>query len=655
MTALIEVSPITDDDQAIAEALKEASIPTLMLSMIHMSGNSNLLDGDLRPHACIYNDMQGQMSEDEQATVRAKALEVIKAYRDGGCASGAPPSSETVHRMMSFLVAEDVPAEYTEMMLEELELDGVDHRAVNLGHVDKATRESLNVLVIGGGMSGILAAIRLEQAGIPYTVIEKNPAVGGTWFENRYPGCRVDVANHFYCYSFEPNHEWSEFFSQQPELQSYFEHCVEKYGIRDKFRFNTEVVAARFDDSSQQWHVSLRSEDSGDTEVTSTALISCVGQLNRPKLPDIDGIERFAGYQCHSANWNPDYDIRGRRVAVVGSGASAFQLVPAIAGQCEQLTVFQRSAPWMFENPHYHSEVGTGKKWCLEHLPYYARWYRFMLFWSSCDGLLPKLKIDPDWPHQERSINAYNDQVRSRNLDYLKRQVGDNEELLAKVTPNYVSGGKRMLQDNGSWLNALKRDNVELCTDGIASINTDGILTRDGRQIDVDVIVYATGFHANRFLWPMEIIGRNNTALSTQWGEAPEAYLGITAPNFPNLFCLYGPNTNLASGGNLIFHSECQIRYVMGCLKAMLEQQIASLEVKPSVTTAFNEKLQREISQMVWAHPSIENSWYRNSKGKVTTLSPWRLLDYWRWTKQPDLDDYIHVKKTEHLNQSAQA
>ncbi|MGI9284610.1 MAG: flavin-containing monooxygenase, partial [Pseudomonadales bacterium] len=290
--------------------------------------------------------------------------------------------------------------------------------------------------------------------------------------------------------------------------------------------------------------------------------------------------------------------------------------------------------------PDYHAYVSEGKKWLLKHVPYYARWYRFLLFWPGSDGLLPSLKVDPMWPHQDRSINELNEAMRIEFTEYLRDQVGDDQELLKKTVPTYPPFGKRMLQDNGSWLAALKRDNVELVTDGIREITTNSIVDNSGGEHPVDIIVFATGFHANRFLWPMEVTGCDGVKLHELWGEDPRAYLGITVPKFPNLFCLYGPSTNLAHAGSIIFNSECQVRYTMACIEALLENNLAAMECKQDVHDAFNDKLDETLAGMVWSHPGM-NSWYKNSKGRVTTTSPWRLVDYWRWTKEPDLNDYI--------------
>ena len=636
---------ITDDDATIAAALEDVSIPTLLVSMIHMSGDLSILDGPLRPAGIYLNEVQGFMSPEDRAAVRARALEVITAYRDAGSVLPPAPSAQDVHRMMSFLVAEEVPAEYVPLVLEELELDGTDVR--DHGWQDRIpddVRTDAHVVVIGAGMSGILAGIRLGRAGIPYTIIEKNPATGGTWFENRYPGCRVDVGNHFYCYSFAPNDDWSEFFARQPELQRYFEDCAREFGVVEHLRCSTEVERAVWDDDDAVWVVSLRTGDGAVEELRATALISAVGQLNRPSLPDIEGRDRFEGASMHSAEWVDGTELAGRRVAVVGTGASAFQIVPTIADQVEHLEVFQRTAPWMFPNPNYHEQVGAGVRWALEHLPYYGRWYRFLLFWPACDGGLPAMIVDPDYPHQDRAVSELNDAAREFFTSWMVEQVAEDPELAAKVVPDYVCLGKRTLQDNGSWLAALTRPNVELVTDPIDRVTPTGIVTTtpdgDEQERAFDVVIYATGFHANRYLWPMEIVGRGGVVLSEQWGDRPTAYLGITVPNFPNMFCMYGPGTNLAHGGSLIFHSECQITYIMGCLAALLDGEHRSIECRAEVHDDYNERMQAELDRMVWSHPSIRHSWYRNDEGRIYILSPWRLVDYWSWTREPELSEF---------------
>ena len=630
-------------DEAIAAALDDVSIPTLVLSMVHMTGDPSWIRGDLRPAGLFLNEVQGFMDEAAKASVRAEALEVIKAYRDGGCELPPPPDAALVQEMMTWLVCEPVPDEYVPMMFEELDLDGTDPRRVDWSPIDPAARADLPVVIVGCGMSGLLAAVRLGEAGIPYTVIEKNAGVGGTWFENQYPGARVDVGNHFYCYSFEPSDHWTEFFSQQPELQAYFQRVMERHGVEAHVRWDTEVERMVWDDEASSWSVSVTGPDGGDT-LEARAVITAVGQLNRPELPDIEGVDAFAGPSFHSARWDHDVDLTGKRVALIGAGASGFQIAPAIADEVAELHVFQRTAQWMFPNPHYHEAVDDGVRWAMRHLPFYARWYRFLLFWPSCDGGMAAARVDPEWDDGDRSISAMNDGARAMFTQWITDQVGHDPELLAKVVPDYPATGKRTLQDDGTWLRTLMRDDVELHREPIHRISPNGIVTANGETGDgetpVDVIVFATGF-SNKILWPMEVVGRDGVTIQDHWGGQPAAHLGISVPGFPNLFCMYGPGTNLASGGSLIFHSECQMRWIEQCLQH-LAGGASTIEATKEATEDWFARTQAELDTMVWSHPSIEHSWYKSDDGRIYGLSPWRLVDYWGWTRAPDPAD-LHI------------
>ncbi len=375
MTADIKAAEIaiTEDDVFLAKVLEDASIPTLMMAMVHLTGDTSLLDGPIRPKPPLIGEVQGYLSEDEKAAVRGKALEVLKAYRDGGCKLPGPPSIATVQRMMSFVVGTDVPQDYVPMMLEELALDGHDQRAVKFERQLTAEEsDDYHVIVIGAGLSGLAMGLRLKEMGVPFTIVEKNDELGGTWYENRYPGCRVDIPSHFYSYSFEPSHEWSQFFAKRDELNRYFNRFADKHGLRERIRFNTELTNARWDEASKNWQVTLRRSDGRTTGVTARALVSAVGQLNRPMIPKIEGQEVFKGLQVHSAQWRPDIDLQGKRVAVIGTGATAVQLVPELAKVASKLFVFQRSPIWLLPNPKYHDSVTEAKKWLLKHVPYYA-------------------------------------------------------------------------------------------------------------------------------------------------------------------------------------------------------------------------------------------------------------------------------------------
>lgn len=629
--------PFTDSDEQIAEALRDVSIPTLVMSLVHMSGDQSLIRGPLRPAGLFLNEVQGYLSEEDKAAVRALALPIIADYRDRGCPEPAPIGPELLHEMMQWLVCEPVPPEYVPMLLEEMELDGRDARAVP---PPDPARADFPVLVIGCGESGLLAGIRLKEAGIPFTIVERNAGVGGTWWQNTYPGARVDVGNHFYCYSFEPSDHWTHFFAEQPELQAYFQRVFDRHGLAPHVRFDTEVTESVWEDDTATWTVRMRGPDGAVDSVRARAVISAVGQLNRPHTPVIEGQEDFAGAAFHSAEWDHSVDLRNRDVAMIGAGASGFQIAPTIAPDVNRLTVFQRTAQWMFPNPNYHAAVGDGVRWALRHLPFYGRWYRFLLFWPGCDKGLDAARVDPDYPDPQRAVSEVNDVARLMFTEWITSQVGDDPELLAKVLPDYPATGKRTLQDNGSWLRTLTRDNVELVRTGITRIEPDAVVTADGQRHPADVLVYATGFHANRMLWPMHVVGRGGTVLSERWGERPSAYLGITVPDFPNFFCMYGPGTNLASGGSLIFHSECQMRYIAQCLELLIDGGHRWLQPRRECADDWVTRSQDELRTLVWSQPSVKHSFYKNAHGEIYTLSPWRLVDYWRWTRHPDPGDF---------------
>lgn len=634
--------PFTASDEEIAEALLDVSIPTLILSLVHMSGDPSLIRGALKPAGLFLNEVQGYMSEEDKSAARDLALGIIADYRDRGCPEPEPVGADLLKEMMEWLVCEPVPDEYVPMVLEEMELDGVDRRATRVDDPAAAdVRAEFPVVVIGCGESGLLAGIRLKEAGIPFTILERNGGVGGTWYQNTYPGARVDVGNHFYCYSFEPTDRWTHFFAEQPELQTYFEDVMARHGIGPHIRFNTEVTGASWDDAAACWTVSVRDGDGNPSTLTARALISAVGQLNRPKVPDIVGRADFAGPAFHSAEWDHSVDLRGKRVAMIGAGASGFQIAPAIAQDTEHLTVFQRTAQWMFPNPNYHAEVGPGVQWALRHLPFYGRWYRFLLFWPGCDKGLDAARVDPDYPDQQRAVSEISELTRLVFTEWITSQLGGDTDLAARVVPDYPATGKRTLQDNGSWLRTLTRDDVDLVRTPITRIETDAVVTDDGTRYPADVIVYATGFHANKVMWPMSIVGRDGDDLCTRWGERPVAYLGITVPGYPNLFCMYGPGTNLASGGSLIFHSECQMRYITACLEHLIDGGHRSMEPRQDRCDDWVRRSQDEMSRMVWAQPSITHSFYKNSFGEVYTLSPWRLVDYWTWTRDVDAGDFV--------------
>jgi len=630
--------PFTTSTAEIAAALVDVSIPTLLLSLVHITGDPRFIR-DFKPMGIFLNEIQGFMSEEDKARARATALPVLADYRDRGCPEPEPLSLELIREMMDWAACEHVTGDYLPLLLEEMDIDGVDPRRPAALPIESTAE--MPVLVVGCGESGILAGIRLKQANIPFTIVEKNAGPGGTWWENSYPGARVDVANHFYCYSFEPNNDWTHFFAEQHELQAYFTDVMTKHGLNQHVRWNTEVVAAEWSDHDGMWNVSLRSADGQTGTVRVRALITAVGQLNRPYIPEFDGADSFEGPSFHSAAWDHSVDLTGKRVALIGAGASGFQIAPAIAGEVGRLTVFQRTAQWMFPNAMYHDEVGDGMRWAMRHLPFYGRWYRFLVLWPGADKGLDAARGDPDYADQDYAVSDINAAARMMFTQWITSQVGEGHELLAKVLPDYPATGKRTLQDNGSWLRTLQRDNVELVRSPIQRITADGIITEDGVTRDADVIVYATGFRHTDVLWPLKITGRDGVDLHRMWGRRPYAYLGITVPGFPNLFIIYGPGTHLAHGGSLIFQSELQMRYINWCLEQLAEANLQSLEPTAEAATEWHQRTQDEIKNMVWSHPAVKHSYFKNADGEIHTVSPWHLNEYWAAVREPDWSQFV--------------
>ncbi len=629
--------PITADDEAIQNALEDAILPALLPALAQATGDFSLLREDLRPVMAL-GDVQGGMTEDQQATARSLALDALKTLREDGAKTVQRPIEDDVRRISQWITSLPASDDYIRLCVEELAVSGQDSGAPTW-RADKGA--DFRVAIIGAGISGILAGIRLKQAGVPFVIIEKNGDVGGTWLENTYPGARVDVQSALYSYSFAQKIDWPGSYSTQPALLDYFRDCADEQGIRDSIRFSTEVRSATFDEEACTWSIRLQPADGDEETIEVQAVISAVGQLNRPKLPDIAGMESFKGPSFHSAQWDHSVDLTGKRVAVIGTGASAAQFVPEIAKDAAALSVFQRTPAWMFTRPNYHEETPAGLQWLFHHVPHYLQWYRFWLFWTL-DGLLPVAIVDENWESEGPSVSALNEGMRQVLTMSLRDQYSDRPDLLEKILPTYPPAAKRILLDDGSWPETLKRDNVDLITDGIREITRDGVVTKNGELVEADVIVYGTGFEASRFLMPMEIVGRRQVVLSEQWDGDARAYLGITVPNFPNFFMLYGPNTNIVVNGSIIYISECGMQYVLGCVRMLLKDGHRTMDCKQEVHDAYNERIDEANLQRAWGVSDV-NSWYKNEHGRVAQNWPFNVVEYWQQTREPAPADYVFL------------
>jgi cation diffusion facilitator CzcD-associated flavoprotein CzcO len=471
----------------------------------------------------------------------------------------------------------------------------------------------IDVVIVGTGFAGIGMAIALRRAGMEsFVVLERAEDVGGTWRDNRYPGCACDIPSMLYSFSFERKHDWTRAFPPQAEIWDYLRACVKKYGVAPHIRFNSEVTEARYDEDARAWNVTLRS---GET-IVARVLVSGMGGLSNPMIPDIPGLQRFAGNVFHSAAWDASFDPAGKRIAVIGTGASAIQIVPAIAAQAKQLTLFQRTPPWII--PRLDRPTTARERWLRRFVPGYAWLVRQSMYWLREVRALGFIR--------NTRILALAQRIALRHLH---AQV-QNAELRERLTPSYHMGCKRILLSD-DYYPALGRENVALVTEPIREMRERTIVTQDGTEHEVDAIVLATGFRAQEFISPVQIYGRAGKSLEDAWADGPRSYLGISASGFPNLFFLVGPNTGLGHN-SMVIMIEAQITYVMSALRTMRARGITELDLKPEVESAFSTTIAHRTERTVWA--SGCKSWYLDEHGRNTTLWPGFTFTYRRLTRR---------------------
>jgi len=633
----MDLEPRPFDEDALRGALAVANLPTLLMVMFQLGGDRRWISDPYRPVRTkgMSDNDTGGFSPEIQDEIRAAAFDILTAWGNGAPMAHPMPDDSLLVEMITTCMGEEVPVEFGPMFAEDMRANiegGRPHP-----HVDGG--EDLPVIIVGAGISGISAAVELKSVGIRAQIFEKNPDVGGTWWENRYPGCGVDTPSHVYSFSYQPR-RWSTYYGKRDEVLEYVRDVARTTGVVDQVQFDTDVVSAVYDETTQRWTVTTRTADGTVSEHVARVVITAVGQLNRPAVPAIPGADTFQGRQFHSAEWPEGFDVTGLRVGVVGSGASAMQIVPAIADRVDHLTVFQRSPQWIAPSFNYSSPVPDHVHWLMDHVPNYRLWFRLRLSWLINDRLYPSLLLDPEWEHPERSINAHNDAHRRALSRYVESELEGRADLLEKSLPTYPPFGKRMLIDNG-WYAALRKDGVDLVTDPVASIDGTGLTTTAGDHVDLDVIVYATGFEAKKMLYPMDIRGRDGVSIRERWGdEDAKAYLGLTVPDFPNLFVMYGPNINLGHGGSYMFAGECQARYITQMCAKLVQDGIGSFEVRRDVHDAYNDSVDAQHGRMIWSHRGMD-TWYRNAAGRIVTNSPWRVVDYWKLTREVDPDDFV--------------
>jgi cation diffusion facilitator CzcD-associated flavoprotein CzcO len=489
------------------------------------------------------------------------------------------------------------------------------------------------IVIIGSGFAGVGMAIQLKKSGFhDFVVLEKNDDLGGTWRDNQYPGCACDVPSHMYSFSFELNPDWSRMFAPQQEIWDYLRRTVDKYGVGPHVRYGSAVESLEYEDAARRWRVTTATGE----VYTPRAVVSGIGALHIPSYPDIRGLERFAGTAFHSAEWDRSCDLTGKRVAVIGTGASAIQFVPKVAEQAERVHVFQRTAPWIQPKPDF--EFPSAFRHVLRRVPGSTRAVRNGIYWLL-ESRAAGFAIDPRLSKPMAALAH----------KHMARQVPD-PELRAALTPDYTIGCKRVLLSS-DYYPTLSRSHVDLVTDGIEEVREHSIVTSDGAsgvagrshggetEYEVDVIIYGTGFKVTDALKEQHIVGRNGTKIQEAWADGIQAHHGVTIPGFPNFFMLLGPNTGLGHN-SVVFMIEVQIQHILSCLRLLSKHHADTIEVRPEAARRYNDRIQRRLRRAVWSAGGCQ-SWYLDENGVNRTLWPGFTFEYWAGTRRARPADYI--------------
>ncbi len=614
------------------DGIANANIPALLMVLYQMTGEATWLQEPFAPGRSpgLDDNDSGQLPDEVQTQIRTAAEEAIEAWLAGRPLAIERPTNLRLAEMLSVAMTEHVPEEYGDIV------------AAGMGYDLEPTAEAAiaadkTAIVIGGGVSGICAGIELGKLGIDYTLFEKNEDFGGTWFENRYPGCGVDTPSLTYTFSCRPN-DWSMYFPLRDEIEGYLLDTAREFGLYDKARFRTHVEEARWNTATDQWDVTITTPDGKRETHSADYLFSAVGILNIPKYPQIDGLDEFAGEVYHTSRWPAEADLSGKRVAVIGNGASGMQVAPAIVDEVSRMTIFARSKQWAAPFPQFRKKVPEGVRYLMQVVPLYRAWLEQRLSWTFNDRVHGTLFRDPEWEHPERAVNEINDAHRRVFTRYVEEQLQDRPELIERVLPEYPPFAKRMLLDNG-WFRTIKKPHVDLIPEHLAKVEGNTLSTSSGETVEADVIILATGFQTTNVLGSYDIVGREGQLLRDHWGEDnASAYLGTLVPGFPNFFILLGPNVGSGHGGSMIRNIENQMHFAGQVVQCAEAQEASTVEVKETAYTDYSRRIDDAHDRLVWTHPGTEN-WYRNSQGRVVAITPWRNDAFWRMTRSPDEAD----------------
>ncbi|MCV7170010.1 NAD(P)/FAD-dependent oxidoreductase [Mycobacterium manitobense] len=621
------------DLEALRTHLRQADPGVLVAVLAQMTDDASVLDrfAPKISHEPDPPEKRGVTDSDTMEAIVAALVSAVEAQ-----AAPVPVDEVLFSRLLPLALGSDVDDEFVPLLLEQ---GGFQLSQPALPR-DVPIPSTTTVAIIGAGIAGIVNALAAEDAGVTYEIYDRNHEVGGTWLTTTYPGIGVDTPSVYYSLSREVNPDWSNYYPQGAEYQAYLVSLADRYGLREHTRFGTEVEALWWDEDRRQWQIHSVTRE-GHREVShARVVITAAGYLNRPRWPDLPGRESFTGVSVHSARWDSTLDLTGKRVAIIGAGCTAVQIVDACVDQVDHLTVFQRQPHWVAPRKRLSDDVPDFRRFLGRHLPYYANWHRLKSYWGTADNNYPVILRDPEWAAEHLSISPANDVLLQMCTEYIDRMFGEGTELAEKVTPDFAPYGKRIIRDPGGYYAALTRDHVDVEASEPAAVNAQGIVTQDGRQIDLDVIIYATGYHLD-FLSTVDIRGRDGRTLRAEWGDSPRAYRGGTVPGFPNLFITSAPNYSPGHGAGANFSMEVLAHYIAECLQLMAMRGATTMEVTRQAYDDYVAQIDDAMSRTVWCHTPNAHTYYRSGSGRVVVATPWRLVDVWHQHRAPIEEHFV--------------
>jgi len=633
----------------IKAAVQGANANALRLALYQMTGDSTLSNMQVFKVPIRGGAMMDfNLSETDEEIVREKATAWLCERAMSSSKSDPPqePSYDEAVKLMNLFCGQDNPPTEPELALgyEELAFQDFPRGVEWTTKPPPQKLSKYHVVIVGAGINGISTGVSLNRLGIPYTIIERQAAVGGTWLLNTYPEARVDTLGFSFQYKFEKGYRWKNMFPTALELREYLEHVANKYDVTSHCIFNRELTSATWDEESSTWKLGLRVTDKEGQEedtMVANAIISAGGLFATVNLPDIAGIKDFKGNMFHTTAWDHSVPYKDKKVAVIGNGSSGAQLIPGLAREVKELAVFMRTPNWIAPYDGYRAAVANTLSWLLDEMPFYSNWHGYAGYLRGMQ--LPPMQVDdPEWRAQGGLINKRNDGMRKGLSDFIRSKVGHDEELVRKLTPKQAPLVRRLVVDNGFY-DALMKPHVELVTEPIETFTEHGIRTKDAKEREFDLVVLGCGFKPTEYLFPAHYNGRNGATLDKTWAkDGARSYLGLTIPGFPNLYTLYGPNHQPRGGPSLHSWSEIWGRYAIASIVWMLENNAPSVEVKQEVYDEYNERLDKAMKTLIWELDPT--SYFVNKHGRQGVNMPWTADQYHPWVRVPNMKDY-HVSR----------